>query len=84
MKVFLIREKEYAEFNDSYAARLFEQGKAVPTCSLRGDNAKFWLNKLKIGMEQAETDGSHEADLSEDSAPKARDKVRKRQKGDGK
>ena len=84
MKVFLIREKKHAEFNDSYAARLFEQGKAVPAKSFRGDDAKYWLNQLKIGMEQAEADERSESDSAEDSGTKAKEKVKKRPKGDGK
>ena len=53
MKVFLIREKKYAEYNDGYAMRLFEQNRAVPAATLKGENATYWLNKLKTGMEEA-------------------------------
>ena len=30
MKVYLLKEKKTAEFNDCYGLRLVEQGKAVP------------------------------------------------------
>lgn len=62
MKVFLIREKKHAEYNDGYAMRLFEQNRAVPAATLKGENAKYWLNKLKTGMEeQIEAEAQAEA-----------------------
>lgn len=84
MKVFLIREKEHAEYNDSYAARLFEQGKAVPAAALKGDNAKYWLNKLKIGMERVEAEEAKDAEAAENHPAEAAEKPAKRARGDGK
>lgn len=56
MKVWLIYEGEYAEYNDAYCARLFEQRRAVPAIKMQmdGEQGRIWLKSLKYGMELAE------------------------------
>lgn len=56
MKVWLIQEGEYAEYNEAYCARLFEQEKAVPAGKMTMDSeqGRYWLRALKAGMERAE------------------------------
>lgn len=56
MKVWMIYEGEYAEYNDAYCARLFEHHRAVPATKMQMDSEQghIWLNSLKRGMELAE------------------------------
>lgn len=62
MKVYMIREKEYAEVNECYAARLFEQKKAIPAGTFDETDGKYWLGTLKTGMENAEKAEAKEAE----------------------
>ena len=81
MKVYMIREQEYADVNDIYASRLIEQDRAVPAGTFDETNGKYWLGKLKTGMEKAEeaekTESGQEAGAATEAPPAKRKRVRR-------
>ena len=47
MKVYMIREQQRADVNDSYALRLIEQGRAIPAG--KGDEKGGKAQAVKLG-----------------------------------